>query len=204
MQLPTEEAEAYTNVADSFTDGEHVTYRRTRERTHGGLRERPLTPDLLHHPSLTYDTCSTSFSSSCLISQTEYTCNYCHDIYEYNNICPFTCQVRTFEYIFGSVLVFHTIFTVWYFWPLLVQVKVDYWRRVYLRFFFQLPHMPRGSHPCLLSLQSVVDLTRHPTPRYHLQSCARLSNFNSTKFNTHQIVLHYELISTVAQGKPTL
>ena len=64
MQLPTEEAEAYTNVADSFTDGEHVTYRRTRERTHGGLRERPLTPDLLHHPSLTYDTCSTSFSIS--------------------------------------------------------------------------------------------------------------------------------------------
>ena len=28
-----------------------------------------------------------------LISQTEYTCNYCHVIYKYNNIFPFTCQV---------------------------------------------------------------------------------------------------------------
>ena len=53
MQLPTEEAEAYTNVADSFTDGEHVhvqTYEGTHARriaraaTHPG----PASPPFSH------------------------------------------------------------------------------------------------------------------------------------------------------------
>ena len=61
---------------------------------------------------------------------------------------------------------------------------------MYLTICFLLPHMPGGSHPCLLGLQSVVDLTRYRTPCYHLQSCTRLSNFNCTQFNTHKIVLH--------------
>ena len=75
--------------------GARTTYRRTRERTHGGLRERPLTPDLLHHPSLTY---------------------VLHQLFHLlparlNTLIvllTFTCQVWAFKYIFGSVLVFHT------------------------------------------------------------------------------------------------
>ena len=71
------------------------TYRRTRERTHGGLRERPLTPDLLRHPSLTYVLHQLFHLLSARLNTLIV-------------MLTFTCQVWAFKYIFGSVLVSHT------------------------------------------------------------------------------------------------
>ena len=156
MQLPTEEAEAYTNVADSFTDGEHVhvqTYEGTHARriaraaTHPG----PASPPFSHIRYVLHQIfhlLSARLNTLAII------------VMLFTNIIIFVhshVKSRLLNIYLGLFWCSTLFLTVWYFWLLLTQVKVDYWRSAYLRFFCQLPHMPGGSHPCLLGLQSVVD-----------------------------------------------
>ena len=115
----------------------------------------------------------------------------------------FTCQVWAFKYIFGSVLVFHTFsYCVIFLTAFNTGQGGLFVEGVSSNFFCQLPHMPGGSHPCLLGLQSVVDLTtRHLAIICNLAQDYQISILlNSTHTRLYCIS---GLISTVAQGKPT-
>ena len=144
MQLPTEEAEAYTNVADSFTDGEHVhvqTYEGTHARriaraaTHPG----PASPPFSHIRYVLHQLfhlLSARLNTLAII------------VMLFTNIIIFVhshVKSRLLNIYLGLFWCSRLFLTVWYFWLLLTQVKVDYWRSAYLPIFFVNCHICLGA-----------------------------------------------------------